>query len=224
MIYLAHRGLWIDAAERNSRGALCAAFERGFGVETDIRDLNGQLVISHDMAVSPALPFSTMLADYDAAGRPGNLALNIKADGLVDALLVELDRFDGMRQSAFVFDMSVPDSLHYLDRDNLRVFTRHSEYEPVPPFEERSQGVWMDCFVHPWVDPDEIVGRLRGGQQLAIVSPELHKRTIYRAFWELLRDALSKAGFSQGMTHANLMLCTDFPHEAEEFFSGGTRK
>lgn len=221
MIYLAHRGFWTDTAQRNSRDALCSAFERGFGVETDVRDLNGQLVISHDMAAEPALAFSTMLADYDAAGRPGCLALNIKADGLVNALLAELDRFEGMRRSAFVFDMSVPDSLHYLGQNDLRVFTRHSEYEPFPPFETRAQGVWMDCFVNQWVNPADIIGRLLQGQQVAIVSPELHKRTVHRIFWELLRDAIAEGKIPPALVHTNLMLCTDFPLEAEEFFSKG---
>lgn len=221
MIYLAHRGLWVDAAQRNSRDALCGAFARGYGVETDVRDLNGQLVISHDMATEPALSLSTMLADYDAAGRPGSLALNIKADGLVNALLAELDQFANMRRSAFVFDMSVPDSLHYLGQDDLRVFTRHSEYEPLPPFEARAQGVWMDCFVNPWVNPDDIIGRLRRGQQVAIVSPELHRRTVHPIFWELLRDAIAEAQLPPALVNSNLMLCTDFPLEAEEFFSKG---
>lgn len=221
MIYLAHRGFWKGTAEKNSRAVLSSAFANGFGVETDIRDLNGQLVISHDIATPPALALSTVLSDYDKAGRPGCLALNIKSDGLVHALLAELDQFEGMRRSAFVFDMSVPDSLHYLDHTDLRVFTRHSEYEPYPPFEMRADGVWMDCFVNQWVDPLEIVRRLRRGQQVAIVSPELHKRAVHKIFWQLLLKALENAQLPSEIINRNLMLCTDFPQEAENFFSKG---
>jgi len=221
MLFLAHRGLWHNPCERNSRSALCAAFDLGFGVETDIRDRDSQLVISHDMATRDAMPLSEMLSDYDAAGRPGHLALNIKADGLADALLEELDNFEGMRKNAFVFDMSVPDTLQYLDK-GLRVFTRSSEYEPVPPLEMQTQGIWMDCFVNPWVDPAEVGRRLKSGQQVAIVSPELHKRDVYRTFWALLKDQLGSMAITDEILDQNLMICTDFPREAAAHFSKDT--
>ncbi|WP_375194485.1 hypothetical protein [Sphingobium sp.] len=217
MLFLAHRGLWTALDERNSRSALKAAFELGFGVETDIRDFDGRLVISHDMATPDSLPLSVMLADYDTAGRPGPLALNVKADGLTAALIEELDAFAGMRQNAFVFDMSVPDTIQYLGK-GLQVFTRHSEYEPLPPLEMQSQGVWMDCFVNAWVDPDAIMERVRKGQKVAIVSPELHKREIYQRFWKILKDWIKKSDFGADILNSNLMLCTDFPREAAEFF------
>lgn len=220
MLFLAHRGLWTEQFQRNTRCALAEAFSLGFGVETDVRDRNGTLVISHDMASEASMPLSTMLEDYQAAGRPGHLALNVKADGLVTALLDELDAFDDMRRHAFVFDMSVPDTLNYLGKSNLRVFTRCSEYEPVPPLELQAQGVWMDCFVNAWVSPEDVVCRLMKGQQVAIVSPELHKRDIYMSYWELLRKTLRSSNIPAEIISDNLMLCTDFPREAKIFFRG----
>lgn len=181
MLFLAHRGLWTEPHRRNSRSAIRDAFQHGFGVETDIRDHDGRLVISHDMATGETMPLSDLLTDYDAAGRPGQLALNIKADGLTATLLQELDAFDNMREHIFVFDMSVPDMLHYL-RKGISVFTRFSEYEPVPPLEAQADGIWMDCFVNLWVDPEDVVRRIRKGQRLAIVSPELHGRNIFRGY------------------------------------------
>lgn len=217
MIFLAHRGLWTQPGQRNSRSAFRLAFEEGFGLETDIRDFDGQLVISHDMATKDALPLSAMLADYDAAGRPGRLALNIKADGLAVALSKELGAFEDMRRHAFVFDMSVPDMLHYFPTD-VPVFTRSSEYESPPPLELQCQGIWMDCFVDPWADPAEVVRRLDRGQQVAIVSPELHNRTAYRSFWAILKKRLSQSQPPTELLNDNLMLCTDFPREAAKFF------
>ena len=41
MIILAHRGLWRDKPERNTRNAFQLAFEGGYGVETDVRDQDG---------------------------------------------------------------------------------------------------------------------------------------------------------------------------------------
>ena len=47
MVILSHRGYWKDA-RKNSVDAFKASFVREFGTETDIRDYNGELVISHD--------------------------------------------------------------------------------------------------------------------------------------------------------------------------------
>ena len=52
---LAHRGFWTEPAEKNSREALERAFREGFGIETDIRDRNGALVVSHDPPVGDGL-------------------------------------------------------------------------------------------------------------------------------------------------------------------------
>lgn len=218
MHFLAHRGLWTKQSQRNTRAALCDAFSLGFGVETDVRDRNGALVISHDMATEQSISLSTMLDDYDAAGRPGHLALNIKADGLADELLKVLDKFESMRSHVFVFDMSIPDTLKYLGHHGLRVFTRCSEYEIIPPLELQTQGVWMDCFVNLWVNPKDIVHRLSKGQQVAVVSPELHQRDVHMLYWQILKDGLEASIVSSDTVKRNLMLCTDFPIEAQEFF------
>lgn len=61
---LAHRGLWREPAERNSLAALEAALAESFGVETDVRDLGGQLVISHDPPGPGTLPLAAFLDAY----------------------------------------------------------------------------------------------------------------------------------------------------------------
>src|SRR5690349_20512523 len=87
MMILAHRGWWLAPHERNTLGAFEKAFAAGHGVELDVRDLNGELVISHDPATTGALSFARVLECYAANGAPGRLAINIKADGLCPALL-----------------------------------------------------------------------------------------------------------------------------------------
>jgi len=53
---------------------------------------------------------------------------------------------------------------------------------------------------------------LEAGKEVALVSPELHGRP-HGAFWQRLRDA--------GLSRQDaLMLCTDFPGAAREFFHG----
>jgi glycerophosphoryl diester phosphodiesterase len=54
MQILAHRGYWQNRKEQNTKEAFIRAFGMGSGVETDLRDCNGEVVISHDMPVSDA--------------------------------------------------------------------------------------------------------------------------------------------------------------------------
>jgi glycerophosphoryl diester phosphodiesterase len=55
LIVLSHRGYWLTETEKNSPSAFTRSFAMGFGTETDIRDRNSKLVISHDMPDSQAI-------------------------------------------------------------------------------------------------------------------------------------------------------------------------
>ena len=48
MKILSHRGYWKEEKEKNTIDAVRKAFDHGFGIESDIRDLDGKLVISHN--------------------------------------------------------------------------------------------------------------------------------------------------------------------------------
>ena len=50
MKILAHRGAWNTSDEKNTVLAIKRAFCHGWGIETDVRDYCGKLVISHDIA------------------------------------------------------------------------------------------------------------------------------------------------------------------------------
>jgi hypothetical protein len=206
MIILAHRGHWQHPDDRNSPAALARALADGHGLETDIRDHDGALVVSHDPPVGQGLmTLEALLALYAKAGAPGALALNIKADGLAAPVLAALAA-SGVG-NAFVFDMSVPDTLGYL-RAGGRVFTRHSEFEPQPPLYDQAEGVWIDCFERDWITPSVVEAHLAAGKRVALVSPELHGRP-HQAAWE----AWAPLGRREGV-----MICTDFPGEARAFF------
>ncbi len=206
MIVLAHRGHWLRPEERNTRAALARAVEGGHGLETDIRDHDGALVVAHDPPTGDGLMTLDDLLDlYVSAGAPGALALNIKADGL-QAGVVEAVRRRGIG-NAFVFDMSLPDTLGYL-RQGARVFTRQSEHEPEPLLYEPAAGVWIDAFERDWITPEVVEGHLAAGKQAALVSPELHGRP-HAAAWAAWRSLAGRAG---------VMICTDFPDEARTFF------
>ena len=66
MQLIAHRGFWLDPKEKNTEIAFSRALSHGFGIETDFRDLNGQLVISHDIPVIGAMSANQLIALYKA--------------------------------------------------------------------------------------------------------------------------------------------------------------
>lgn len=199
---LAHRGLWKDRTQGNSRPALQTALAAGYGLETDLRDYLGDVAIVHDPPRSADLLFRQLLEDYRAANRDATLALNIKADGLSQAVGMLLDEFE--IEHYFVFDMSVPDMMHWR-RAGRRYFTRHSDVEPEPVLYEQAAGVWLDGFESTWFTAGTIQSHLTRGKDVCVVSPELHGRDPL-AVWSGLRTLTWE-------TAARLSLCTDLPAE-----------
>jgi glycerophosphoryl diester phosphodiesterase len=213
LIILAHRGWWLKPDEKNSRLALGRAFENGFGVETDIRDLNGELVVSHDMPVAghDGLLFDDFLDLYSKSGANTVLALNVKSDGLAGAMLKSLDAF-GVK-NYFVFDMSVPDTLGYLS-NGMRVFTRRSEFEQGSTLDARAEGLWLDSFEEAFVSCTLIRESVAAEKFSAVVSPELHRKPHLQA-WDTWRAMLRTLSEEE---RARVMLCTDFPDAARACF------
>jgi hypothetical protein len=209
MKIIAHRGLWSSKDEQNTIESFKKCVEFGFGIETDVRDQVSRLVVSHDPPNGDALPLEALFEVWCNSEPSSRLAINIKSDGLQSAIKSLLAEY-GI-ENYFVFDMSVPDSLAYCKK-GLNVFTRQSEYEREPPFLEMASGVWIDEFESHWITCDVIQSHLRKDKDVCIVSPELHGRTYMRE-WEHYRS-ISKYGFD-----SSIMLCTDHPVFAKEFFS-----
>lgn len=208
MIVLSHRGYWKTADEKNTEVAFRRSFDLGFGTETDIRDLSGELVISHDPPKGGEITFARFLELV--GGRDLPLALNIKADGL--AAKVAATMATTKLSKWFVFDMSIPDTIHQLKAGNP-VFSRVSEYEAAPAFETRAAGIWLDAFEGEWWTPELISTWTTSGKTVCIVSPDLHKRDPLPC-WRVLH--------SYSFPHPErVLLCTDRPEEARELFGGG---
>lgn len=208
MRILSHRGFWLSPAEKNTTAAFERSFVSGFGTETDLRDLDGALVISHDPPRQGALTAEAFLLLHRAVDPRLPLALNIKADGLQRMVADVLERLEV--PEAFVFDMAVPDMLGWIAA-GVPVFTRISDVEPDPALADRAAGVWLDAFHADWWDASTIDRLLDQGLSVCVVSPELHKRD-HRPAWDTLA-AIATAAASD-----RLMLCTDFPQQAREFF------
>jgi hypothetical protein len=214
MIILAHRGLWRVESEKNSLAALRDALAQGFGVETDLRDRDGRVVISHDPPTGGEPGFDELLALYSEVRSGGILALNVKADGLQEQIKSSLARFRIEPTQYFLFDMAPPDALGYL-RLEMPCFTRQSEIEPSPAFINRAAGIWLDCFFEDWINRQAILAHCDAGRRVALVSPELHRRDKSAAWacWREIDQVLRRQG-RDGL----MMLCTDHPVEARAYF------
>ena len=208
MIILSHRGYWKSEDEKNKTIAFERSFSLGFGTETDIRDYNGNLVISHDIADETSLQVEDFFKIYNKYNNKLPLALNIKSDGLQIKLKELLEKYK--ITNYFVFDMSVPDGLQYL-KYKLKSFTRESEYETVASFYEESYGVWIDEFKGHWINKNTILKHIKNYKKLCIVSPDLHKRE-YALEWKDYKI------IEKELNIYDLMICTDYPEKAKEFF------
>jgi hypothetical protein len=210
MEIVSHRGFWLTEAEKNSAAAFIRSAESDFGIETDVRDYGGELVIAHNM---PGRDESVMSFEgfmqlyFENAKHPGYLAINIKADGLQEALQTILRKYRDAKY--FVFDMSIPDTLGYR-KLGINFFSRVSEYEKQPVLFEACAGIWLDAFHGEWYSMNDISRWLKEDKKVCLVSPELHKRD-HKALWEKIkREGLH--------LHDGLLLCTDFPDKALKFF------
>jgi len=210
MEIISHRGLWKVSNEKNKLLSLERSFDFGFGTETDIRDLNGELVISHDMPNVKAKDL-VRLDDFFKAYKSFNnelvLALNIKSDELQENLELELKKYE--IKNYFLFDMSIPDSIKYLNK-GLNVFFRQSEYEKEVPLYNKIKGIWLDCFDSIWYDIELINNHIKNGKTVCLVSEELHGRP-YKPFWELIKN------WKLNLNN-KLISCTDYPELAYKFF------
>lgn len=210
MIIISHRGFWHNHNEKNSIAAFDRSFINLYGLETDLRDMGGGIVISHDMASEICLKLEDFFKLYKKYNANLPLALNIKADGLQNSLKQLIEKYE--ITNYFVFDMSVPDALLYIDL-NFNVFTRQSEYEKEPSFYDKAHGIWTDEFYSHWIDKNIIKKHIDNGKSVCIVSPELHKRD-FKKEWQEYKQIEKELQIQD-----KLMICTDYPDEAMRFFN-----
>jgi hypothetical protein len=202
MKIVAHRGLWDVRKEQNTLVAFKRALDLGFDVELDVRDSFGHLVVSHDPTENSGhLQFEEVLELFSRY--ESTIAINVKSDGLIP--LLESNLKNTIEQKYFVFDMSVPETIKYLNT-GLRTFARVSEFEQPSSLHSKASGIWLDAFESDWWENK--IQMFQDFQAVCVVSPELHGREKQSA-WGSLR---SFAPIN------NLSLCTDYPVKALEFF------
>ena len=209
MELLSHRGYWKKPQEKNSKAANDLSFKHAWGIETDIRDFEKELVISHDVARDNNYSVASLFEQYNNYQKKGTLALNIKADGLSVLLLDLLKKYK--IEDYFVFDMSIPETLRYFDL-NMNVFLRCSEFE-VPDNElyTKAKGIWLDTFKHIWFNKSFVNLHIKNGKKIAFVSPELHGRNEMK-LWVFIKE-------NNWHLSSQVLLCTDLPDAAKIYFN-----
>ena len=195
----AHRGSWHPDLMPNSSSALSEAFASGFALETDVRDSQGELVVSHDPCKdSNAQRFNELFIKNQ------RIAINIKSDGLSELLEEHLDQI--ISSKSFIFDCSFPELLRYKTL-GIPHAIRLSEFEKELPW--TPDYIWLDAFESDWWLEDAHTYELMKNIPTVIVSPELHKREHHHV-WNKVKS-LRQSG-------VEISVCTDFPNElAGEF-------
>jgi hypothetical protein len=209
MIIISHRGYWKDDSEKNTEIAFERSFSMGFGTETDVRDCAGELLISHDMPKGGEITFDSFLSLYSQYQGVMPLALNVKCDGLqvdIEAILKKYGISD-----YFMFDMSVPDMIGYLNL-GMSTFVRYSEYEGASVLWDKADGLWLDGFKSLSLDVPLIEGFISQDKRVCIVSPELHKRD-FDTEWKMIKSLPTHL-----LNSDKLILCTDIPEQAKDYF------
>lgn len=207
---LAHRGLWYKQYEKNTTIALQRALEFGFGIETDLRDRLGEIVISHDPVINNyELTFEDFLNFIHRNSFSSRIALNIKADGLHTILKSELFKHADFLTNAYLFDMSFPDMFGYINAE-LPVYSRISEHESSMPGQLLIEGVWVDSFAGKYPQVETALSFLEAGIRVGFVSPELHGRP-YEQVWKKIK-------IFRLHEFEKFELCTDFPEYAFDYF------
>ena len=205
MQIISHRGYWQNKSERNQRVAFERSFDAGYGTETDLRDICGKIVISHDMPRGGEITFENVLQIMNGRNLP--LALNIKADGLGNEIAYLLKKYG--HTDYFTFDMSIPDMVRQV-KDGINVYAGKSDIMPQPVLADKVNGIWLDCFYSDWYGADVIDDLIANGKKVCIVSADLHSRDT-AGQWHIVKQ-------SRYLNDGGLMLCTDKPNEATEYF------
>ena len=166
--------------------------EPGLGLEIDIRDYNGKLVLSHDIPDERSIKLENFLPHID---NKNFLAVNIKSVEIESELKRILS--ESQISNYFTFDWPTPSLTKALNCD-LNCAFRLSEYEKY--IFPKCEWAWIDSFDKIWYDADFLLSLKKSGIKLALVSPELHNR---KSDMDKVKDIVNSIDVDA--------ICTDFP-------------
>jgi len=142
------------------------------GVEIDLRDEGGNLILAHD-------PFTSgeNFEEYLKMYNHGTLILNIKSERVEFNILPLLKKYDV--KDYFFLDSSFPMIYQLVLQGERNIAVRFSEYEgldSVMSMKAKVRWVWVDCFTKLPIDQSSFTTLKEAGFKLCLVSPELQGR------------------------------------------------
>lgn len=163
MNFICHRVNTIDALSK---------IDKKHGVEIDLRDEQGVLILSHD-------PFAEgeHFEDFLEAYEHGTLILNIKSERIEHKVLECLKRQN--IENYFFLDSSFPMIYLLSNAGERKIALRFSEFEGMDTIRAMAgkvDWVWVDCFTKFPLSSDEYHELKALGYKLCLVSPELQGR------------------------------------------------
>jgi hypothetical protein len=199
----AHRGLWKKPEEQNSFSAIERAFAEGFGVETDIIEIQSIGYISHDTANYRTKP------QTDVLNFKGAVALNIKSDDAWKVLRGVGSKIE--MSGSFFFDGSGP-TMFQISQAGLPFANRISEFESDGHLPAKF--LWVDSWSGEiWWNGLEIESWLTRYDHIVLVSPELHQLP-HMEYWREMQKLLMR------LPQSRISICTDFPEDLRTFLAG----
>lgn len=225
-----HRTAWCDSfngmGDSSLQGTLQGAkksFSINHGVEMDVRDCNGKVVVTQVLPTGGELLFEDILKEYKQLGCTGILAIDVKSAWIQREIKRLFDEYE--IENYFCFGLSIPEVLGYKNI-GANYYLRDSEYESVDKSSAlytSAAGIWIDQF-EP-TNPTRVTAKLlkhylSDGKQVAITSPDLHlwgreKDTLLKC-WGVYKQALSEMTEDE---KSRVSLCTNFPKQARDFFN-----
>lgn len=203
MKIICHRGLWTSKKSQNSLKACDKGMKHFAGIEIDLKNKNGEIVLSHDPLTKKQ--DAPLLAEVFKQNPNSFFAMNIKEDGLSAELHKLIKKYK--IKNYMCFDLSVPEKQQYLKK-NLKVFERMGDIDPAPV---SKGGLVLDVFeLKNWSKTLAQLKKQYPKNALFIISPELHGQD-HLTVWKLLKKNFP--------SHSGHFLCTDRPEEADLFFN-----
>lgn len=143
-----------------------------YGVELDLRDNNGKLILMHDPFLDGE-DFEEYLKHYNH----GTMILNIKSERIEHKVLELIEQYKIKKY--FFLDSSFPMIKTLSDLGERNIALRYSEFEGIDTLKlmsGKADWVWVDCFTKLPVD-NKIFNEIKNmGYKLCLVSPELQKQ------------------------------------------------
>ena len=179
------RGALLLIDHRVNTAAHLARVPLAWGCEIDLRDYDGEIVLTHD-----PLQGGETLREWIQGYQHNVCIFNVKCDGLEDRIM-KIATEAGL-QNFFFLDCANPTLIKLARRGEKRLAVRFSEFEPIEnalAFAGRAEWVWVDCFTHLPLDA-ESHQRLKKHFKICLVSPELqgHGRETIAAFKSQLKN------------------------------------